>query len=257
MDAKTDHKGRLKNIVNIANTETGKKLKKTLLSGRPGKIARAKQIIDDKIEDSFNHVLLQIPGKYRDLIHLEIPQNQLFISHKFITEAINHFAARYADTVEIIEFTPEDDCYFCRARIDSKVIALRFKIEQVIIESGKATAIMETPKGIAIENNTLLNFFAKSFVALFGGTSFGEFVLSSKLPSTVTWDGRKAKFAFDIPKEKTWQWVHKTIAAIKVEHEAKGLLLAFSAQETYHLILSLIVEWLIKLYCDLRSGKAV
>jgi hypothetical protein len=236
-------KGRLATLKDLARTETAKELKTAILSGRPSRIENAKKIIDEKFKQGATKLLAIIPSEYRDLLNIDIVQKRLFVSHMIVSKAINYFAVTYTDTIQIIDFSPENESYYCRAQIKDTVAAIHFNVEKILLDAGKATVTIATPAGVKIENKMVINFLAKSFIGLFGGTSIGGAILSAKLPPSIKWDGLKARCTFEIPEENTPQWIHDVTAVIAVEYENRGLWLYFDTLATLDHIVHLMIEW--------------
>lgn len=221
-----------------------------------GLFDKIKSAAMNKITSSADHLISTLPHDLRKHIDLDLKNLRLLISNTFIYKAVN-YASSYSENITIMDLSASDlnEWYICRAKINDKVLNVRFIVDRIILENNKAVITFLTPNGIEIENRNILNLLAKTFISIFGGTEIGESVLSKKFPPNIRWDGKEVCISFDLPELEFSKLMKYGAAVITASQENRGLWFTFDKYETFRYIIVLIINRLSDWYCDMKSRR--
>ena len=244
--------GMFNRIVELVKTETGVKVidgvKEALASHDANEaMGSLKNIAADKIYETVNQQLSRIPENYRGHIDFDIKNKRLFLSHSLLLK-MARFAASSRDDIDIKElYSLTEGSYYCRAEVKKETVSLRFIIEQIIFDDNQAMVVIKTPDKIKIEDRPIINFFATTFISLFGGTEIGETLISSKLPPNIKWDGRIAKCSFEVPEEYIPKWLQSSPVILVANQDSRGLWFTFNETYTIGYWIIKIITWVYSL----------
>ena len=247
---KPNKSGALSCLAEAVKTEAGKKLVMHAKEAVTSKSVRkafnaAKKAAKDKVTQTVTDQLSKIPDDLRKHIDVDTKNKRVFLSNTLILKA-SVYASSLSDDIHIIDLHPVTDGYICRARVAEKTVKLKFTIEQLVWDHGQVSVEFSTPDGVEVEGHSVINYLSKSIIWLFGGTQFGEAILSAKFPPTFRWDGKRATCSFDFPKEDFPGWIQSSTGVMHVGQDAQGLWFSFDEFETLARIVSMLLEGLAK-----------
>jgi hypothetical protein len=155
-------------------------------------------------------------------VSLDIEHRRVFISDSLIAK----FIRSNSEKIDLMEFEWDGECYRCRAQVGSRTLSGRLTLDSVHWDGGQVTAIGTTPDAPTIEGAPVQSWLLGQFVALFGGTSVGESVLSNATPPGVTWNGRRITWTHPLDTTamgNTGIALRSVSLDANVAHDARGL----------------------------------
>ncbi len=200
VEASAGHPRLLRGSISLGRTMNLKSLKDQIAK-KAAVVAKKHQALLEKAEDlvaKSKEATRSIQEKFLDrCLRVDRRTKTLSICDEVLLPGLRQLAVLKAPEASVT-IEPTESGFLVSALVRGKRVSSLLELKRVSYVAGEVEVEVATPEGATMEGRPVAQLFAALTSKLFGGTWLGLKLLSARLPSQLTWDGRKATLRTDL-----------------------------------------------------------